>query len=226
MEQNQTIQMFDKIAENYDSMNHIISFGLDKLWRKKFVKKLKSKNYDTIADIATGTGDLLVELLNLNANKYYALDPSTEMLEIARTKLKSAEFVNSSAENLAFDDNFIDLFTISFGIRNFSDIKKSIDEMQRALKTNGLVAIMEFSIPNFFLFRWGFYAYLRFIIPILVAIFSKNKSAYKYLCKSIIDFGKNTNIQDLFENKNFETISIKKLALGAVSIYLFKKIEV
>ncbi|MDR2010775.1 MAG: ubiquinone/menaquinone biosynthesis methyltransferase [Bacteroidales bacterium] len=225
IKKDQTPLIFDKIYESYDQMNHIISLGLDKRWRKKFVKLLKNRDYDVVIDLASGTGDLLVELAALNAKHYYAIDPSVKMLTLAETKFYCADFINASAESMPFNNNSVDLITISFGIRNFPDMKKAFDEMYRILNNNGIVSIMEFSIPEFFLFRWGFLIYLKAIIPLLVTIFRKNKQAYKYLQESILDFGRNIKVTELLEESGFIITKKKKLTLGVVSIYSCKKIN-
>ena len=218
-----TPAMFDNIAETYDKLNHILSFGLDKKWRRKFVQKLKFREYNTVTDIACGTGDLLVELQNLNARKYYAIDPAANMLEIAKTKLPNAEFIVSTAEDIPLQANSCDLITVSFGIRNFSSLSKSFNEFYRILKPNGIVSIMEFSQPKFFLFKWGFIVYLKLFLPIIGRIISKDKSAYKYLQSSIFDFAKNVDVFKELEKQNFTKINQTNLLFGSVKIYSVEK---
>ena len=218
-----TPAMFDNIAETYDKLNHILSFGLDKKWRRKFVQKLKFREYNTVTDIACGTGDLLVELQNLNARKYYAIDPAANMLEIAKTKLPNAEFIVSTAEDIPLQANSCDLITVSFGIRNFSSLSKSFNEFYRILKPNGIVSIMEFSQPKFFLFKWGFIVYLKLFLPIIGKMVSKDKSAYKYLQSSIFDFAKNIDVFKELENQNFTRINQTNLLFGSVKIYSVEK---
>ncbi|MBN2778702.1 MAG: bifunctional demethylmenaquinone methyltransferase/2-methoxy-6-polyprenyl-1,4-benzoquinol methylase UbiE, partial [Bacteroidales bacterium] len=202
-----TPAMFDNIAETYDKLNHILSFGLDRVWRRKFVQKLKFREYETIVDIACGTGDLLVELQNLNAKKHFAIDPAENMLEIAKTKLPNVEFIVSTAENIPLQENSCNLITVSFGIRNFSSLIESFNEFYRILKPNGIVSIMEFSQPKFFLFKWGFIIYLKLFLPIIGKMVSKDKSAYKYLQSSIFDFAKNIDVFKELENQNFTRIN-------------------
>ncbi len=212
--------MFDEIATTYDSLNHILSFGLDKNWRKKFIKNLPTKQYETIVDIASGTGDLLVNLQVLNATKYYALDPAEKMLNIAKTKVPNAEFIVCAAESLPLTDNSCDLVTISFGIRNFADLNLAFAEIHRILRPDGIISIMEFSQPKFFLFRFGFIIYLKLILPIVGRLVSKNKLAYKYLQSSIFDFAKNVEVFKLLEQNNLKKISEKRMLFGAVMIYV------
>ena len=219
----ETPAMFDNIAQTYDKLNRILSFGLDKRWRKIFVKKLDFKKYKTIVDIASGTGDLLVSLQKPEAKKYYAIDPSSNMLEIAKSKVPDAEFIVASAENLPLDDNTCDLITVSFGIRNFESLDKGFSEFNRVLRKAGIVSIMEFSLPKFFIFRWGFIIYLRVFLPIIGRIVSKDKSAYKYLQSSIFNFAKNIRVFDELEKQGLIKLDQKSLLFGAVKIYTCEK---
>jgi demethylmenaquinone methyltransferase/2-methoxy-6-polyprenyl-1,4-benzoquinol methylase len=219
----ETPAMFDNIAETYDKLNHILSFGLDKKWRRRFVNNLKHNNYDTVADIACGTGDLLVELQKLTANKFYAIDPAANMLEIAKTKLPNAEFIVSTAEDIPLQANSCDLITVSFGIRNFSSLSDSFKEFHRILNPKGIISIMEFSQPKFFLFKWGFIVYLKLFLPIIGRIISKDKSAYKYLQSSIFDFAKNVDVFKELEKQNFTKINQTNLLFGSVKIYSVEK---
>lgn len=219
----ETPTMFDNIADTYDKLNHILSFGLDKKWRRVFVQKLKFRKYETIADIACGTGDLLIELQNLNAKKYYAIDPAANMLEIAKIKLPKADYIISTAETIPLESESCDLITVSFGIRNFSSINKSFNEFYRILKPNGVVSIMEFSQPEFFIFKWGFVIYLKLFLPIIGRIVSKDKSAYKYLQSSIFDFAKNVDVIQELKNQNFTKLNQTNLLFGSVRIYTVEK---
>ncbi|PLX09079.1 MAG: bifunctional demethylmenaquinone methyltransferase/2-methoxy-6-polyprenyl-1,4-benzoquinol methylase UbiE [Marinilabiliales bacterium] len=218
-----TPKMFDGIAGTYDKLNHILSFGMDKRWRRVFVKNIAFQEYRNIADIASGTGDLLVELQKLSSKKYYAVDPAAKMLEIAKSKLPHAEFIVSGAESLPLDENSIDLITVSFGIRNFADLGQSFSEFYRVLNTGGIVSIMEFARPKFFLFRWGHRLYLRLFLPIIGRLVSRDKKAYKYLQASIFDFAKNVDVIQLLEAKGFTKRNVKKLLLGSVNIYTVVK---
>jgi demethylmenaquinone methyltransferase/2-methoxy-6-polyprenyl-1,4-benzoquinol methylase len=218
-----TPAMFDEIANTYDSLNHILSFGLDKKWRKKFIKNLPAKKYETIVDIASGTGDLLVNLQTLNATNYFALDPAENMLNIAKIKVPNANFIICNAEKIPLPDNSCNLVTISFGIRNFSNLDAAFAEIHRILRTDGIVSIMEFSQPRFFLFRFGFIIYLKLILPIVGRIVSNNKSAYKYLQSSIFDFAKNVDVFKLLEANKLTKINEKRMLFGVVRIYVSGK---
>lgn len=218
-----TPQMFDGIAGTYDKLNHRLSFSLDKGWRRKFVKKLNFRTYDTIVDVASGTGDLLLNLQKLGAKKYIAVDPSANMLAIAQSKIPNAEFIVASAESLPLQDESVDLVTVSFGIRNFTSPDEAIKEFFRILKPMGITSIMEFSVPRFFLFRWGYKLYLFTAIPIWGKLLSGDKKAYKYLAESIIHFAKTTEIAEKLKVAGFKDVKTCKLMLGAVKIYEGKR---
>jgi demethylmenaquinone methyltransferase/2-methoxy-6-polyprenyl-1,4-benzoquinol methylase len=219
----ETPAMFDNIAGTYDKLNHVLSFGLDKRWRKIFVKRLSFRNYNTIIDIASGTGDLLKNLQALNANKYYAIDPASNMLKIAESKVPTAKFIVSTAESLPLENESCDLITVSFGIRNFASLENGFSEFYRVLRSEGIISIMEFSRPRFFLFRWGFIIYLKVFLPIIGRMVSRDKSAYKYLKTSIFDFAKNINVFDELEKQGLKKLNKKNLLFGAVKIYTSKK---
>lgn len=223
LDKKETPAMFDNIASTYDRLNHILSFGLDKRWRKIFVKKLNFRDYKVIADIASGTGDLLINLQDLNANNYYAIDPAKNMLDIAKQKVPNAKFIVSSAESLPIKDESCDLITVSFGIRNFTSLDKAFSEFHRVLRKGGIVSIMEFSQPKFFLFRWGFIIYLKIFLPLIGRIVSKDKSAYQYLQSSIFDFAKNIDVFKFLETQNLHKINQTKFLFGAVKVYTCEK---
>ncbi len=215
--------MFDNIAGTYDRLNHILSFGMDKSWRKIFIKNLPEKKYKTIVDIASGTGDLLVNLQDLKAENYIAIDPAEKMLKIAMPKVPNAEFIVSPAENIPLQSESTDLVSISFGIRNFENLDKSFREIHRILRPDGIVSIMEFSQPKFFLFRWGFIIHLKIFLPLVGRVVSKDKSAYKYLQTSIFDFAENIDVFMLLQKNNLEKVNERKLLFGSVKIYTSRK---
>ncbi len=215
--------MFDNIAENYDRLNHLLSFGLDKRWRKIYVKNIPLRKYETIVDVASGTGDLLVELQTLKPAKQYAVDPSSNMIKIAKEKLPQVKTIIAGAEKLPFKDNSIDLITVAFGVRNFSNIDMAFAEFDRTLTKNGIVSIMEFSKPKSVLFTIGHNIYLKFFIPLIGGGISKDRNAYEYLQTSIFEFNKNVNIRNMLIKRNFKIKDVKHLMLGAVNIITVEK---
>lgn len=217
--------MFNEIAEEYDRLDRKLSFGLDLAWRKKLAQYLKNtnKNFEIVTDIAAGTGDMLAELKRLYAKKYVAIDPSVNMLNIAKTKVPDADFIIARAEQLPLPENFTDLITVAFGIRNFSDINRAFDEFYRILKPGGKLAIMEFSVPKNIIPALGFKFYVKYVIPILGYIHSGNYQAYKYLAESIFDFSKRYDIVNMLSKNNFRDIKVRNFIFGGVKIYCCSK---
>jgi demethylmenaquinone methyltransferase / 2-methoxy-6-polyprenyl-1,4-benzoquinol methylase len=237
MKKKDTPEMFNQIADDYDRLNHLLSFGLDRKWRRKFVKNLshsvkglqvqdiiKEESLLTIIDIACGTGDLSNELLQIKGKKHYALDPSEKMLSIAKSKLKQHEFILATAEAIPLPDKSVDIITVAFGIRNFENLSIAFSEFYRILKPNGVVSIMEFSVPRNLFIKFGFLLYLRTIIPVIGKIFAKNRQAYQYLSRSIVDFAKNTEVFKNLESNGFKKLNQRSLVLGGVRIYTVVKL--
>ena len=232
----QVESMFNSIAHRYDFLNHLLSFGIDKRWRKKLVKMLFDKlgaNRDThhqhILDIASGTGDLAFEIVKKHAVKVSAIDLSENMLNFARVKQKSCpngkniDFIKADGESLEFPDNSFDAVTIGFGIRNFSNPAKGLKEMYRVLRKNGILAILEFSKIKHPLIRFLFNSYFSHILPGIGRIFSKDMRAYTYLPESVKEFPYNEAFLKLLHNAGFTDGCYKTLSFGIATVYLTKK---
>ncbi|QIK16516.1 bifunctional demethylmenaquinone methyltransferase/2-methoxy-6-polyprenyl-1,4-benzoquinol methylase UbiE [Blattabacterium sp. DPU] len=225
--------MFDHIANNYDLINHILSFGIDFIWRKKIIfllSKFNERKVKKILDLATGTGDLAILLAHrFKHADITGLDPSNKMLEIAEKKIKKNFFENriqiiqGYSQNIPFQNETFDIVTIAFGIRNFQYIHLSIREIYRTLKPSGILAILEFSTPPNFFIRKIYYLYFYFVEKIGNFI-SKNCFAYNYLKESILSFPyHNKKMNKLLKYHKFSSIYIQKLTFGIVSVYLVKK---
>ena len=149
-------EMFNNISKRYDFLNHFLSMGIDKIWRKKEIKILGENNPKVILDIATGTGDFAVEALKLNPTKIIGIDISQGMLDVGIEKMKKKkvdhiiELKLADSESLPFEDNYFDGYTVGFGVRNFENLEKGLSEMLRVLKPNGKAVILEFSKPKKF----------------------------------------------------------------------------
>ena len=148
--------MFNDIAPKYDFLNHFLSLGIDIQWRKKVRKLLAPYKPKTVLDVATGTGDLAIELSKLNPDSIVGLDIATNMLEIGKKKIKTKKLDNviemqlGDSENLPFENHTFDAVTVAFGVRNFENLQKGLKEMNRVLKPGGNAAILEFSKPKAF----------------------------------------------------------------------------
>lgn len=186
----QVTQMFDTISKEYDGLNRVISFGIDIKWRKKVVEIVKQQQPKTVLDIATGTGDLAINLAETSAEKIVGLDISPGMLSVGKEKVKAKQLDNridmiiGDSENMPFEDNTFDAITVAFGVRNFETLENGLKDILRVLKPGGTFVILETSVPTKFPFKQGYKVYSKFILPTIGKLFSKDKTAYKYLSES------------------------------------------
>ena len=219
--------MFDGIAHSYDKVNHILSFNMDKRWRTRLIKYRPKKHSIKILDVATGTGDLAIMMAkNCKGAKIRAIDISENMLEIAKEKAYKAKvddkilFQKANVESLPFDDNTFEYCTISFGIRNFENINKSLTEIYRCLKPGGKLFILEFGNKPTSKFVQFFYKiYSKIWIPFIGGIISHNTSAYKYLPVSISEFVHRRELSRRLKHIGFGAVNYKKLTNGIVIFY-------
>jgi demethylmenaquinone methyltransferase/2-methoxy-6-polyprenyl-1,4-benzoquinol methylase len=225
----QVTKMFDTISKNYDGLNRVISFGIDIKWRKKVVEILKKEQPDSILDIATGTGDLAIALVNTGAKKIIGLDISPGMLAVGKDKVKNKnldntiEMVVGDSENLVFDDNSFDAVTVSFGVRNFETLETGMAEILRVLKPNGALVILETSVPTKTPYKQGYKFYTKNILPLIGKMFSKDNSAYGYLSKSASVFPHGENFNNILREIGFIDVTNKPQTFGVASIYIAKK---
>ena len=183
-------EMFNNISKKYDFLNHFLSLGIDKIWRKKAIKLLKEVQPKRILDIATGTGDFAIAALKLNPEQVVGLDLSSGMLEVGKEKMKRKghdriKMVLGDSENLDFKDGEFDGLTVGFGVRNFEDLEKGLGEMLRVVRLGGKLVILEFSKPKKFPIKQSFTFYSKYIIPVLGKKISKDEAAYAYLPESV-----------------------------------------
>ena len=225
----QVTQMFDVISKDYDGLNRVISFGIDVKWRKRVVEILKGKKPESILDIATGTGDLAIALTATGAQHIVGLDISPGMLEVGRTiitnkKLENIiEMVVGDSENLSFEDQSFDAVTVAFGVRNFENLEKGLQEIHRVLKPGGSLVILETSVPTKFPFKQGYHLYCGYILPLIGKIFSKDRSAYAYLSESASKFPHGKAFNNILAKIGFIGIENKPQTFGVASIYVATK---
>ncbi len=222
----QVAEMFDDIAGRYDFLNRFLSAGIDIRWRKKAIGYLKDINPSTILDVATGTGDLAIMAADLlNPKKITGIDISEGMLEIGRKKIKKLglenriELLKGDSEAITFADNTFDAVTVAFGVRNFQHLENGLSEMQRVLKPGGKLIILEFSKPKLPFVRSFYNFYMKIVTPNMGKLFSKNRSAYKYLDESIKKFPEGKNFTRILDNTGFKKTFSKPLSLGICTIY-------
>jgi demethylmenaquinone methyltransferase/2-methoxy-6-polyprenyl-1,4-benzoquinol methylase len=225
--------MFDSIAWRYDFLNHLLSFGIDKLWRRKAVRII-SESYKNpcILDVATGTGDLAIEAIKIKPASIMGIDISQKMLEIGREKVSrkgfsaTIELMYGDSEKIPFNDNVFDVAMVAFGVRNFSDPLKGLSEMRRVIRDNGMVMVLEFSKPTGFPFRPVYNFYFRKILPFFGKLFSRDKDAYNYLPDSVLKFPGNQEFLKLLNLAGLSKTQQIKLTGGVASIYTGIKLPV
>ncbi len=225
----QVTKMFDTISKDYDGLNRVISFGIDIKWRKKVVNLVKEANPDTILDIATGTGDLAINLAKTNATKIVGLDISSGMLDIGKQKIKKKsldskiDMILGDSEDMPFEDNAFDAITVAFGVRNFETLENGLKEIYRVLKPNGTFVILETSIPEKTPYKQGYKFYTKNILPFIGKAFSKDRSAYKYLCESASVFPYGEALNNILRKSGFINVEDFPQTLGVATIYKSSK---
>ena len=225
----QVTEMFDNVSYNYDFLNRILTFGIDVKWRKRVVRIVGEKKPKMILDIATGTGDFAIMLARLNPKKIIGLDISKGMLDVGIKKVKAKkleqviEMVLGDSENLPFENNSFDAITVGFGVRNFEDLDKGLQEIYRVLKPNGVFAVLETSQPEKFPAKQLFSFYSKYIIPTVGKLFSKDKNAYSYLPESAAIFPFGEKFNNILTKNGFNTATNIPLTFGAASIYTATK---
>ncbi len=225
----QVTKMFDTISKDYDGLNRVISFGIDIKWRKKVVEIVKKQQPKTILDIATGTGDLAINLAETSAEEIVGLDISPGMLEVGKEKVKAKQLDNrvkmiiGDSENMPFEDNTFDAITVAFGVRNFETLENGLKDILRVLKPGGTFVILETSVPTKFPFKQGYKVYSKFILPSIGRLFSKDKTAYKYLSESASVFPYGEALNNILRNIGFINVEDKPQTFGVATIYTASK---
>lgn len=225
----QVRNMFNNIASYYDFLNHFLSIGIDRRWRKFTIGLIKRMKHDNILDVATGTADLAIQAAKIHPKRIIGVDISDEMLEIGRKKIKSKKLEklislqNADSESLPFADESFDITMAAFGVRNFEDLNKGISEMFRVLKPGGAIIVLEFSKPRKFPFKQIYFLYFQNILPFIGKIVSKDKSAYSYLPESVSDFPSDYEFLKVLEKTGFSDNHFHQLTMGVASVYVGKK---
>ena len=221
--------MFNNIAHRYDFLNHFLSVGIDRCWRRKLIRNMGQYNPSDILDVATGTADLAIAAAKLNPQKILGIDIAEEMLAIGQIKVdrlqlqKMIQLRQADSENLPFQDNCFDAVMVAFGVRNFENIDKGLAQMYRVLRQGGRVYILEFSKPRKFPVKQLYGMYFNHILPVLGRIVSKDMSAYTYLPKSVGTFPDGPEFLALMELAGFRLVECKQLTFGVASLYCGQK---
>ncbi len=225
----QVATMFNNIAPKYDFLNQLLSMGIHKGWRRKAVNMLKEVKPKNILDIATGTGDFAIEAMKLNPDKVVGVDISEGMLKFGVEKINKLGLQNKielklgDSESLPFSDNSFDAITVGFGVRNFENLEKGINDIYRVLNRNGMVAILEFSKPRKFPIKQFYNFYFKVITPMVGKIFSKDSSAYTYLPESVNAFPDGEDFLSVLRKAGFKDTKAIPVTFGIASIYIAKK---
>jgi len=219
--------MFDRISPTYDLLNRLLSLGRDRAWRRRTAELLGQGKGLRVADLATGTGDLLIALLQRcpPIAEAVGLDVSERMLGVFRRKLHRngladrVKLVQADASATPFPERAFDAVTMAFGIRNTSDVGATLGEIHRILKPGGIVLILEFSLPKNRALRWCHLKYLRLGVPFIGAVVSGDRHAYRYLDESIEAFYPPSDFCALMREAGFAEVSAAPLSWGVASIY-------
>lgn len=221
----QVRRMFDSIAGRYDMLNRMLSLGMDRLWRRKTVDSLRPFSPQRILDVASGTGDLaLLMCRRLQPQQIIAADLSEEMMAVGRRKATKAgyasriSFEHQDCMTLTYSDHSFDAITVAFGVRNFADLERGLSEMERVLRPDGQLRILELSTPEYFPMKQLYALYSRTIIPLVGSWFSLEKSAYRYLPASIRKMPQGREMVRLLERQGFD-VQVRTFTGGTCSLY-------
>ena len=219
--------MFNNIAPTYDKLNHILSLNIDKIWRKKAVKRIckNLRNSEAhVLDVACGTADSSIALAKAGIPFVTGIDISEGMIKVGEEKIKSLNLNNinfkvEECENLSFEDNSFDSAFIAFGIRNFEDKKKGLNELRRVLKDKGHLLILELSVPQNKILLSLYKLYFLHILPFIGKKISGDSKAYTYLPNSVMNFPKPKEFMAIMEKCGFKNVRQKALTFGLCRIY-------
>ncbi len=222
--------MFNDIAPTYDRLNHILSFDIDKLWRKRVVRIVHKLGAKKIMDMATGTGDLAIALARgIEGSVIYGADFSSEMLAVAKQKIEQLQLserislTECDAENIPFEDEKVDAATVAFGVRNFEHQREALTEIKRTIRKGGHLIVLEFSNPSCAFVRWCYRLYSHYILPAIGRLVSKHSTAYTYLPESIDQFASPEAFTTLLKEVGFNRVERKSQSMGIAHIYIAHK---
>ena len=220
--------IFESISKDYDLMNDLITFKYHSKWKKEIAMIAKEDNPKVILDIATGTGDIAINLSKLKDSQIIGVDISEKMLDVAGDKIRKMNINNitlelSKAEKLKYRNNFFDLISIGYGVRNFEDLINGLKESYRVLKENGKLIILETSVPNNYLVKYSYILFTSIYIPLISFIFTRNIKAYNYLLNSTKEFPPEKEFKKILSTVGFKNIESKRKFFGISTIYILTK---
>ena len=220
--------IFESISSEYDFMNDLMTFKNHSKWKKEIAEIAKYSSPKKILDVATGTGDIAINLSKIKGSKIEGVDVSSNMLKIARKKIDELKIDNivlktCEAENLVFEDNHFDIVSIGYGVRNFSNLEKGLSESYRVLKKDGKLIILETSIPENLIIKFMYTIITSIYIPLIAFIFSGKTKAYLYLLDSTKKFPPKNKFIEMLYRTGFEKVETIKKLYGASTIYIISK---
>ena len=219
--------MFDGVAPRYDLLNRVLSFGIDRMWRRAAIRLLRAEAPARILahNIATGTADLAIAAAALGAERIVGVDLSEQMLARGRIKIRRLGLTETialecgDAARLSFPDASFDAVLVGFGVRNFENLQDGIREMRRVLRPGGVLVILEFSRPGAFLIRKVYEVYSHVVLPFVGRLLSGNPAAYQYLPASVKVFPSGEDFLDELRQAGYADLLWKPLTFGVVSLY-------
>ena len=226
---NETKEMFDSISGQYDLINNLLTFGLHNKWKSGIVKIAKQKNPRKILDMATGTADIAIMLSNIKNCEIIGLDISSKMIEIGKRKINSLNLYKKisldigDVENIKYADDTFDLVTVGYGVRNFENLNKGLNEIYRVLKKNGTLIILETSLPKNIFINFIYSIYVIIYVQLIGKLFSKNFKAYSYLKSSAKIFPFGEKFKKILLDLSFVDVQFREKFFGASTIYIAEK---
>lgn len=217
--------IFNRIAPHYDFLNHLLSFNIDKRWRKKALRNHVNSQTQEALDIACGTGDFSIQLYKQGAQKITGIDISEGMVKVGKEKIakkslsQHIKLMTGDCAHLPFSENTFDVITVAFGVRNFEQRTQSLQEMHRVLKSGGKVIILEFSTPQHFPMKQFYWFYFRKILPFIGGLISGDRAAYTYLPDSVYAFPQGKAFLQELTQAKFSDVKDQRLTFGVASIY-------
>lgn len=220
--------LFDRIAGSYDKLNHLLSLGIDRRWRRRAVGMLKYSG--SVLDVAIGTADLAIEIMTqAKADSVTGIDLSDEMMKVGEQKVQESgyadviSFTKANALDMPYPDESFDTVTCAFGVRNFSDLDKGLSEMYRVMKSGGQLCIIELSYPENKLVAALYDLYFSRILPKIGGALSKDKPAYTYLNKSVKNFIWGEKMKARLQAAGFKYVGYRPMTFGIATLYMAGK---
>jgi len=229
MEKEYVRSLFDAIAYRYDLLNHLLSGGVDLLWRRAAIDAMKDVQPKKILDVATGTADLAIASLRLKPESVVGVDISEAMLAVGREKITHKQLSHvitlesGEAEHLRFEDDMFDAAMVAFGARNFEHLREGLAEMRRVVRPAGKVVVLEFSKPTLFPFKQLYFLYFRFVLPLIGSLVSKHSEAYQYLPDTVMQFPDGEKFLDVLRSCGFSRVTRMPMTFGIATVYTATK---